>query len=88
VVLRAEGYRTAGAGHHATVIKALRMIIGSEANELADYLDACRSRRNTVDYDGIDVATEADVAELIAEVHGLQVMVVGWLAEHHPDLAE
>ena len=28
VVLRAEGYRTAGVGHHATVIACLRLIIG------------------------------------------------------------
>lgn len=88
VVLRAEGYRTIGAGHHATVIRALRIIIGSEASELADYLDACRSRRNTVDYDGINIATEADVAELIKEVFVLRAMVLGWLSERHPDLTE
>ncbi len=75
-------------GHHATVIACLILIVGSEAHGLADYLDACRSKRNTVDYDGIDIATEADVAELITEVQALQPMVVTWLTDHHPELIE
>ena len=88
VVLRSEGYRTAGAGHHATVIASLWEIVGPEAQGTADYLDACRSKRNTVDYDGVDVATESDVAELVVEARALQAMVRGWLREHHPQLAE
>jgi uncharacterized protein (UPF0332 family) len=88
IVLRSEGYRTAGAGHHATVIESLRAIIGPDVHEAADYLDACRSKRNTVDYDGIGIATEAEVVELVAEARMLQTMVRNWLAEHHPDLAE
>jgi hypothetical protein len=85
-VLRAEGYRTAGVGHHATAIVSLRLIVGAEVDELADYLDACRSKRNTVDYDGVGVATEADVVELIGEVEALRAVVVAWLAERHPEL--
>ena len=88
IVLRSEGYRTAGAGHHATAIESLRTIIGADVSGPADYLDACRSKRNTVDYDGIGIATEAAVAELIAEAHTLEAMVRAWLKEHHPELAE
>lgn len=86
VALRAEGYRTHGVAHHHTTIAALPMIIGHDAAETADYLDACRSRRNTVDYDGVGVATEADVLELIKEVGALQVLVLRWLKSAHPDL--
>jgi hypothetical protein len=46
-----------------------------------------RSKRNTVDYDGIGVATEADVLELIDEATRLQGTIEDWLRENHPDLA-
>lgn len=87
LVLRAEGYRTHGTGHHRTTILALPLVLGSEMTETADYLDACRSRRNTVDYDGIGVATEADVSELIAEAEMLGDVVHRWLAENHPQFS-
>ncbi|GAB4262415.1 MAG: hypothetical protein Kow00122_18860 [Thermoleophilia bacterium] len=67
VVLRAEGLRTRGSGHHHTTIRALPLVLGESVGGTADYLDACRSRRNTLDYHGIGIATEADVAELIEE---------------------
>ena len=86
VVLRAEGYRTQGMAHHHTTIEALPLILGERAVRTADYLDACRSRRNTVDYDGIGVATKADVAELITETEALQVTVREWLETAHPEL--
>jgi uncharacterized protein (UPF0332 family) len=87
LVLRAEGYRTHGTGHHRTTVLALPLVLGSEMTETADYLDACRSRRNTVDYDGIGVATEADVSELIAEAEMLGDVVRRWLAENHPQFS-
>lgn len=86
VLLRAEGYRTRGAGHHATTIAALRAIMGPKADGLADYLDACRSKRNTVDYDGVGVACLSETEELMVEVRGFQDIVRDWLERHHPDL--
>lgn len=86
LVLRAEGYRTQGAAHHRTTIEALPLILGADIVPVADYLDACRSRRNTVDYDGIGIATEADVEELLRETEALRVIVKDWLAEAHPKL--
>lgn len=86
IVLRAEGYRTRGSGHHRTTIAALPLLMGGSFESIADYLDACRSRRNTVDYDGIGIATEADVAELTLEARELEALVRAWLTEHHPEL--
>lgn len=86
VVLRAEGYRTKGAGHHSVTIMALATILGDEVRQTADYLDACRSRRNTVDYNGIGIATEADVEELLTEIERLRVIVLEWLRRTHPEL--
>ena len=87
IALRAEGFRTRGEAHHRTTIEALSLILGSDVEGTADYLDACRSRRNTVDYDGIGVATEADVAELLREVERLKAAVTEWLGRAHADLA-
>lgn len=86
IALRAEGYRTAGVAHHRTTISTLPMILGPDAASTADYLDACRSKRNTVDYDGIGIATGADVLELIDEAERLRATVEVWLTEQHPDL--
>jgi hypothetical protein len=86
IVLRAEGYRTSGAGHHWITFVVLPQILGAGRQETADFLDACRARRNTVDYDGIGIASDADVAELIAEARSLREVVETWLAEKHGDL--
>ena len=86
VALRAEGYRTSGTAHHYTTIAALPLILGAGATQTADYLDACRMRRNTVDYDGVGIATERDVAELVLEATALRESVLGWLARAHPEL--
>jgi hypothetical protein len=86
IVLRAEGYRTSGVGHHWTTFAVLPDALGPEAQATADYLDACRARRNTVDYDGIGIATEDDVHELVGETVGLRSTVKGWLGVAHPEL--
>jgi uncharacterized protein (UPF0332 family) len=86
IVLRAEGYRTLGTAHHHTTIRALPLVLGDDVIETTDYLDACRSRRNTVDYDGIGIATQEDVTELLSEVEVLQAVVKQWLCEQHPEL--
>ena len=72
--------------HHHTTIAALPLIVGVEHTTTADYLDACRSRRNTVDYDAIGIATEADVAELLREAEVLREAVLAWLESAHPGL--
>lgn len=86
IALRAEGYRTAGVAHHRTMISTLPMILGPDTASTADYLDACRSKRNTVDYEGIGIATASDVLELIDEAERLRATVEAWLTEYHPDL--
>ncbi len=87
VPLRAEGLRSAGPAHHQTTIAVLLLILGDGLRSTADFLDACRSMRNAVDYDRAGIATERDIAELIAETERLRTEVVVWLAASHPDLA-
>lgn len=88
IIVRAHGYRTLGAGHHFTTLSLLPEILGPDLQSTSDYLNACRAKRNTVDYDGIGVATDSEVAELIEETEKFQAAVIAWVARAHPGLAE
>ena len=44
---------------------ALPLILGESRKDDSEYLDACRAKRNTVEYDTAGAATEDDAAELI-----------------------
>ena len=52
-----------------------------------DYLDACRKKRHTVEYEYAGGATERDVRELVAFVRELRDEVTEWLGANHPELS-
>jgi hypothetical protein len=54
--------------------------------EDARYLDACRKKRNIVEYDYTGAASESDADELIAFAVGFRADVMAWLETKHPDL--
>ncbi len=83
-----SGYRvSARAGHHAVTFDAAHLAIGSEAASLADYFDACRRKRNVIDYDNSSVATETEAAELLGKAANFHGLVEAWVRSNHPDLA-
>lgn len=86
VLLRAEGYRPAHGSHHYRTIMAMSLILGAEWVKDAEYLDACRMKRNTLEYDYAGCATEDNVSELISFVKDFRKTVVEWLRNNHPDL--
>jgi hypothetical protein len=86
VLLYAEGYRPAHGVHHYRAIQAMPLILGDDRREDADYLDACRNKRNTVEYDYVGAASEDDAAELTEFVGELREDVVKWLRLKHPEL--
>ena len=86
VLLYAAGYRPEKALAHYRTIQALPLILGESRKADADYLDACRTKRNTVEYDYVGGATAADADELIEFVRQLQPDVKGWLRQHRPEL--
>jgi len=87
VLLRAEGYRAGHGLQHYRTIVAMPLILGEDRKPDAEYLDACRIKRNTVEYDYVGGASEQDAEELIAFVKTLRQTVLSWLQEHHPELA-
>ena len=86
ILLCAEGYRPEKTLQHYRTIQALPLILGEKRKADADYLDACRSKRNIVEYDYVGAVTEDDVGEPVEFVKELKNSVLGWLKENHPDL--
>jgi hypothetical protein len=86
ILLSAEGFRPEKALAHYRTLQALPLILGSSRKEDAEYLDACRAKRNTVEYDFVGGATDADADELMEFVAALEVDVIDWLKTQHPNL--
>jgi len=87
VLLHAEGYRPAQNLAHYRTLQTLPLILGTNRKADADYLDACRTKRNTVEYDYVGGATEADADELIEFAESLKKDVLKRLSAKHPGLA-
>lgn len=88
VLLYAEGYRPARNLAHYRTLQALPLILGNEYKHDADYLDVCRIKRNTVEYDYTGGATDADADELIEFVKTLDTRVLDRIRSKYPHLLE
>lgn len=86
VLLHASGYRPEKTLQHYRTLMALPVVLGPARRDDAEYLDACRTKRNTVEYEQVGGATDDDADELIAFARNLRGAVVDWLAKHHPTL--
>jgi hypothetical protein len=88
ILLYADGWKPAkGAMAHSRTLNALPHILGPKRRADADYLEGCRRKRNTVEYDYAGGATSQDADELIAFGHELRAEVLAWLKKKHPALA-
>lgn len=85
ILLRAEGYRPAHGLQHYRTIQAMPLVLGAGKKGEAAYLDSCRVKRNTVEYDYVGGASDSDADELIAFVEELRSEVLEWLAGAHPE---
>jgi hypothetical protein len=64
----------------------LPLILGEAYAGDADYLDSCRSKRNTAEYDMVGCTSVEEAQELILFVSELRVAVLKWLQKEHPEL--
>ena len=84
-LLYAEGYRPTHTGSlPRPSVASLDPRRGHAAD--AKYLEACRVKRNTVEYDYVGGATNADADELIEFTESFERNVLDWLRERHPEL--
>ena len=78
IIVRGSGYRVKGGSHHMNTIAMIPLLLGEEKKDDCNYLDACRKKRNTVEYDCVGGATEADVKELREFVKEFREVVLVW----------
>ena len=86
ILVRAEGYRPSHSLQHYRAIMAMPLVLGQKKNDDANYLDSCRTKRNTVEYDYVGGASNADANELIEFAAELKTEVLKWLKDNHPEL--
>ena len=60
VLLYASGYRPEKNLAHYRTLSALPLILGDARKDDADYLDACRAKRNTAEYDAAGTVSQSE----------------------------
>lgn len=87
IALLAEGWKPDKLNAHHRTISALPLILGLEHQANADYLDACRAKRNGLEYDAAGKVSAKEAKELREFAVELREAVVTWLGEKHPKLS-
>lgn len=86
ILLYAEGYRPDRALAHFRTLQSIYLILGNERKDDAAYLDSCRAKRNTVEYDVAGRTSPEEATELIEFGIELKEDVLIWLRKKHPNL--
>ena len=80
------GYRVSSnkTGHHRTTFEAVKNAIGTaDVENLADYFETCRRKRNLIDYDATEVASETEADELVEKGREFQTIIEDWIAKNY-----
>lgn len=87
MAIACAGYRIASVpGHHRLTFAGAKLALGKPAEHLADYFDACRRKRNEIDYTGATVATATEADELMVHANAFLTLVENWIASNYPEL--
>ena len=86
ILVYAEGWRPEKNLAHYRTLQALSLILGKERQADADYLDTCRSKRNTAEYDAPGQVSAKEAGDLAAFARELREEVIVWLGKNHPQL--
>jgi hypothetical protein len=86
ILLYASGYRPEKNLAHYRTLQALPLILGASRSNDADYLDTCRAKRNTAEYDAAGTVSQSEADELREFTRELRIEVIDWLRVHHPSL--
>lgn len=86
MVIACTGYRVTGLGHHQTTFEAAEIALGSSSASTFAYFDACRRKRNTVDYDRAAVASDTEATDILREAKDLLILSEQWIGNNHPSL--
>ena len=83
ILLYCKGYEPEGLGHHFTVFQTMKIIMGTDYYELADYFDSCRSKRNITDYDYAGGISDSEAEELIKDAERFLEVTLNWLNKNY-----
>jgi hypothetical protein len=87
MAIACAGYRIASVpGHHRLTFEGVKLAVGKPAEALADYFDACRRKRNEIDYTGAAIATGTEADELVLHAKSFLDLVERWIESNHPIL--
>jgi hypothetical protein len=87
MAIACAGYRIASVpGHHRLTFDGAKLALGKPAEHLADYFDACRRKRNEIDYTGAVIATRTEAEELLLHANAFLTLVESWIASTRPAL--
>ncbi len=87
MAIACAGYRIASVpGHHRLTFEGARLAVGKSAAQLADYFDACRRKRNEIDYTGAVIATATEAEEILLHAKSFLALVEGWITSAHPEI--
>jgi len=86
IIVYCKGYMPTGWGHHYTVFKSMKLIMGENYHDSADYFDSCRAKRNVTDYRHTGEISESETDELIEEAKKFLAVVLEFVKKHHPHL--
>jgi hypothetical protein len=88
MAIACAGYRLANTpGHHRLTFDAARLALGASAARSLDFFEACRRKRNVIDYDQASVATETEASEVAVEAGSFLEFVEQWIKTYHAKLA-
>ncbi len=76
ILVRDSGYRVRGTGFHLNTIQLLPHFLGKKYQSYADYLEACRCKRNALEYDSVGGVSQSEVQELQDFVREFQQVVM------------
>jgi len=89
IPLYCSGFRPGrGQSQHYRTITSLTLTLGEEYQEIKNYLDACRAKRNVSDYDRVGTISTSEANELIETAQELYNDVWRWVKEHYPQYME
>ena len=87
MAIACAGYRvTAKTGHHKVTVEAISLAVGSAVSTYADYFEACRRKRNVIDYTRSHVATDSEADEIVDKAREFYELVEQWIKSKFPTL--
>ena len=87
MAIACAGYRIMSkVGHHRVSLETTKLVLGKPAQKYADYFEACRRKRNTIDYTFSNVATETEAKEILVQAQQFYREVEDWITKNHPTL--